>query len=176
MPDGRQIITTQDERWRRADPSESDFQLADSPFYWLARVAGRYQLEMDAVLKAVGMDVPRWRVLVILQESQPASISQICERAVVKMSTMTRIVQRLAAAGMVVARPYQADARVTEVFLTEAGNCAAQLVRTQAGHIYRKAFAEVSGEECEQLTVLLRQLFANLRTTDDHATHDLSVG
>lgn len=175
MPDVDATPTTQDERWRRADPSEADFQLADSPFYWLARVAGRYQLEMEDVLKAVGMDVPRWRVLVILQESQPASISQICERAVVKMSTMTRIVQRLAAAGLVVARPYHADARVTEVLLTEAGNSAAQLVRTQAGHIYRKAFAEMSGRECEQLTAILRQLFVNLRTTDEPATQDPSA-
>ena len=61
----------------RADPAGPNFKLADSPLYWLARVAGRYRLDMDMVLKPIGMDVPRWRVLAILTEHEPASVTEV---------------------------------------------------------------------------------------------------
>jgi hypothetical protein len=74
MTEGRRTA-----HWRRADPVDPDFKIASSPFYWLARVDGRYTLAMDAVLKRIGMDVPRWRILMLLTEHSPASVSELSE-------------------------------------------------------------------------------------------------
>lgn len=144
-----------------ADPAHPDFRLGASPLYWLARVAGRYRLDMDRVLKPIGMDVPRWRVLAILSEYEPASVTELCDHAVIRLSTMTRIVQRLADSGLVTTRPREADGRVTEVLLTEAGRHAAIGVHAQASRIFGMGFTDFSAEEVAQLNTMLQRLFAN---------------
>ena len=51
---------------RLGDPQAEDFLLQNSPFYLLAQVNGRYTLDMERSLKSVGMDLPRWRVLMVV--------------------------------------------------------------------------------------------------------------
>lgn len=145
----------------RADPAGPNFKLADSPLYWLARVAGRYRLDMDLVLKPIGMDVPRWRVLAILTEHEPASVSELCEHAVIRLSTMTRIVQRLADSGLVSTRPRDSDGRVTEVRLTDAGHEAAVSVHAQASRIFFHGFDGFTAAEVAALNGMLQRLFRN---------------
>lgn len=145
----------------RADPASVDFKLADSPLYWLARVAGRYRLDMDLVLKPIGMDVPRWRVLAILTEHEPASVTELCDHAVVRLSTMTRTVKRLADSGLVTTRSRASDARVTEVRLTNAGRDAAVSVHSQASRIFHHGFEGFSAAQVTTLNDMLKRLFKN---------------
>ena len=145
----------------RADPAGPNFKLADSPLYWLARVAGRYRLDMDMVLKPIGMDVPRWRVLAILTEHEPSSVTELCDHAVIRLSTMTRIVQRLADSGLVITRPRESDGRVTEVRLTDAGRDAAVSVHAQASRIFYHGFDGFSAAEAATLNGMLQRLFKN---------------
>lgn len=149
---------------RRADPVDELFALDNSPFYWISRVSGRYVLDMGAALRKVGMDVPRWRVLMILHETNPASISTIAERAVIKLSTVTRIVQRMQVEGLVTCSPRASDARVTEVSLTPAGAEAVEKVRSPASRIFHRAFDSLSDEEITVFIRLLHRLFDNLET------------
>jgi len=157
MTEGRRTAT-----WRRADPVDPDFEIAKSPFYWLARVDGRYTLKMDAVLKRVGMDVPRWRVLMLLTEHGPASISELAEHAIIRMSTMTKIVHRMKADGYVDTRVSAADGRVTEVLLLPKGRQSVKQVRAQAGRIFQQAFYNLSDSQLDGLNEVLRQIFQNL--------------
>ena len=149
---------------RQADPADPLFELEHSPFYWLSRVSGRYVLDMGAALRRVGMDVPRWRVLMILHEHDPASVSTIADLAVIKLSTMTRIVQRMQAEGLVSCNPRASDARVTEVRLTPAGSHAMEQVRDQASRIFRHAFHDVSDKEMVVFIGVLQRLFDNLES------------
>jgi DNA-binding MarR family transcriptional regulator len=149
---------------RQADPVDPSFELAHSPFFWLSRVSGRYVQDMGAVLRRIGMDVPRWRVLMILHEHDPASVSTIADLAVIKLSTVTRIVQRMQAEGLVTCAPRVSDARVTDVSLTEAGARAVEQVRSQASRIFHQAFDSVTSEEIAGFLGLMRRLFDNLET------------
>jgi DNA-binding MarR family transcriptional regulator len=149
---------------RRADPADPLFELEHSPFYWISRVSGRYVLDMGEALRRVRMDVPRWRVLMILHEHDPASVSTIADLAVIKLSTMTRIVQRMQAEGLVTCAPRASDARVTEVRLTPAGSEAVERVRGQASRIVRHALHDVSDKELTAFIAVLRRLFDNLES------------
>lgn len=150
------------ERWRRSDPADAAFRLETSPFYWLTRVSGRYLLEMERRLKAIGMDVPRWRVLMILAETEPASIGELAERSVIKLFTMTRIVQRMEVAGLVVTSPRATDARVTEARMTAAGRAALVRVRGEGSDVFAAAFTGIDGAEIDALIAMLRRVFDNL--------------
>jgi DNA-binding MarR family transcriptional regulator len=151
--------------WRKANPVDPAFKIVNSPFYWLARVDGRYALSMDAVLKKVGMDVPRWRVLMLLTEHSPASVSELAEHAIIRLSTMTKIILRMKAEDYVETRPSVADGRVTEVLLTEKGRQAVEQVRTQAGRIFQQAFHDLDDPMIKTLNEVLQHIFHNLENT-----------
>jgi DNA-binding MarR family transcriptional regulator len=160
MTEGRKTA-----QWRRADPVDPDFKIASSPFYWLARVDGRYTLAMDEVLKRIGMDVPRWRVLMLLTEHSPASVSYLSEHAVIRLSTMTKIILRMKTDEYVDSRPSAADGRVTEVLLMPKGQQTVKLVRAQAGRIFQQAFRDLSAAQLAGLNDVLQKIFHNLDNT-----------
>jgi len=145
-----------------ADPGYGKFLLDDSPFYLIARTSGRYAIDMQRILKSVGMDIPRWRALMVLREQDPSSVSEIAERTVIQLSTVTRVVQRLEKQGFVRLASRKTDGRKTDVSLTEDGRIAVQRVRECASRIYQLAFHDFSASEIETLNAFLRRAFANL--------------
>jgi DNA-binding MarR family transcriptional regulator len=146
----------------RGDPASAGFRLEDSPFFLMNRAASVYALAMERALRAVGTDIPRWRVLMLAYERGPISVGSIAEHAVIKLSTTTKVVQRLRDEGLLKLRRSKRDARVTEVTLTPAGHRAVGLVRTAASGIYRRAFHDASAAEIRTLNGLLARVHRNL--------------
>ena len=160
-PTAKRTRATRDAK-RLGDPAYERFILDDSPFYLIARTSGRYAIDMQRILKSVGMDIPRWRALMILREQNPSSVSEIAERAVIQLSTVTRVVQRLEKQGLVRLASRKTDGRKTDVTLTDKGHAAVERVRECASRIYRLAFHDFSAPEIQTLNALLRRAFANL--------------
>jgi len=147
---------------RRGDPGFADFRIADSPFYLLARTMGRYSIDMENALHAIDMDLPSWRALMIVAENNPSSVSEIADRAVMRLSTMTRVVQRLERSGLLKVKRRKGDARVTEVYINSKGVRAARQVRDIASRFYNLAFHDFDAMEIDRLNGLLRRVFGNL--------------
>ena len=147
---------------RRGDPAFEDFRIADSPFYLLARTTARYSIDMENALHAIDMDLPSWRTLMILSENNPSSVSEIAERAVMRLSTMTRVIQRLEKRGLLKVKRRKGDARVSEVFINAKGVNAARQVRQIASRFYNIAFHDFDTAQIEALNALLRRVFSNL--------------
>jgi DNA-binding MarR family transcriptional regulator len=146
----------------RGDPAFADFRLEHSPLYLLVRAAGRYSLDMGNALKTSGMDLLSWRALMTVNETSPSSVSEIAEQSVTRLSTMTRVVQRLERKKMVRLSRRPSDARVTEVRLTERGTQALESVRGIASQIYNQAVGQLTAAQIETLNALMRQIFVNL--------------
>ncbi len=106
---------------RTGDPGSESFDLERYPFYQVNRVLSRYNLIIERELRKIDVDIPTWRVLMILGERAPRSIGQIARAGVVNLSTMMRIVERMTNAGLVSRNPSATDARVIDVALTQAG-------------------------------------------------------
>ena len=147
---------------KKGDPASGAFRLEDSPFYWINRTSSRYVVEMERGLKAVSMDMPRWRLLMILHEKEPRSISEISEMAAIRLSTITRVAQRLASVGMVTLRRRAGDGRKTDAMLTAKGRRAVRKVRSVAGRVYALGTHELTNLELRQLIGLLRKVFDHL--------------
>ena len=147
---------------RRGDPAFADFRIADSPFYLLAQTTARYSIDMENALHAIDMDLPSWRALMILSERNPSSVSEIAERAVMRLSTMTRVIQRLEKRGLLKVKRRKGDARVTEVYINTKGVSTTQQVRDIASRFYNIAFHDFEAAEIDGLNDLLRSVFGNL--------------
>ena len=141
---------------------ELAFNMEEWPFYWLTRFSGRYQQQMELALKPIGLDIPQWRVLMALRDRERLSVSEIADHAITKLPTMTKIVRRMEADGLINCAPRATDQRVTEVSLTESGLQASDRAWAAANHIYARAFENVSPKEIATLNRLLRTITRNI--------------
>jgi MarR family transcriptional regulator, organic hydroperoxide resistance regulator len=148
---------------RRGDPAAAGFRLEDSPFFLMNRAVATYALAMERALRAVGADIPRWRVLMLAHEYGPVSVGRIAEGAVMKLPTATKVVQRLNREGLVRIRRALHDARVTEVELTAAGHKAVQVIRQVASRMYRSAFGDFGASDIQALNTALNRVHRNLQ-------------
>jgi len=143
-------------------PSSEDFRYEEFPFYWLARVQGIYLQKLEMALKKIGTDIPTWRVLFILKEHGKCSISEISTHAIVKLSTITRIVYRMKAEGLVETSTHAEDGRVTEVTATQAGQDLIQRIQQVTGKLAAKGFRGLTESQLSKLNGTLELLFNNL--------------
>jgi DNA-binding MarR family transcriptional regulator len=95
--------------------------LDSSVGYELKRVQHFLRLEMDAVLKELGVTTPQYAALSVLAEEPGLSNAALARRSFVTPQTMNQILVRLEAAGLVGRRPHPEHGRVLQAFLTEGG-------------------------------------------------------
>jgi len=142
-------------------PDSEEFNYEEFPFYWLARVHAIYMLEMEKVLKRLGTDVPTRRVLLTLKLHGTASVSELATHAVNKMSTITRIVQRMRDEGLVETSTNPDDARITDVSMTRKGEELAALIEQVTQKIVIKGYQGLSGAQLENFMKTLQVIFHN---------------
>lgn len=132
------------------------------PFYWISRVNASYVHALERRLRPIGIDVPRWRVLISLYEESYLSVSEISEFSGLKLNTTTKIVQRLIADGMVTTRVRPTDGRVTDVCLTPKGDETRAAALEEARRIRDEAFGNVGADEIAALNAVLERVFVDL--------------
>ncbi|MBA3895948.1 MAG: winged helix-turn-helix transcriptional regulator [Sphingomonadaceae bacterium] len=144
------------------NPGSGAFRVDRYPFYLLNRALGHYNVVISARLRGIAIDIPTWRVLMVLGERSPRSIGQIAEASVIKLSTMMRILERMADAGLVTSAPSTLDARVTEVFLSNAGRGKVVEARAATAPVYAAAIGGFSAVDFDRMIMLLGRLHDNL--------------
>ncbi len=159
-----------------AAPAEAPFKTSDYPFYWIVHTANRYLQALEPMLKEVGLDIPRWRVLMVLYEQSPAAVSEIAARSIIKLTTMTKIIQRMERDGLVTTRPRPTDNRATEVSMTPKGDAARHYARKEVDRIYEMTLATLPESEVGMLNASLAKVFANFdRVGDARIQPDVSA-
>ena len=144
------------------NPGSESFHVDRYPFYQLNRVVSRYNVVIEAELRRIEIDIPTWRVLMILGENSPQPIGQIARLAVINISTMMRIVERMDKAGLIKSAPSASDGRITELALTAAGRTKLAAARKVTAPIYQQLIRGFSANDFSQLLELLSRLYANL--------------
>lgn len=108
---------------------------------------------MDRHLKQVGIDMARWRVLNLVNMQPAAPLSRLAELAVMRLPTMTKLVYRMEAEGLVTTSSSTTDARVTVVNLSALGKTRLEDVRHTVARVFEHAF---DGIEDVQILELMR--------------------
>jgi DNA-binding MarR family transcriptional regulator len=130
--------------------------------YLLGRASAQASAQFHAVVKGRGLSVLEWRVLGQLSGG-PCTVSTLAERALSQQPTLTKVVDRMAAEGLVARLEDAADRRRVYVRLTDKGRqLAAELVPLAREH-EAKVLAGYSPREAAALKRALKTLIARTR-------------
>ncbi|CAB1213206.1 MarR family winged helix-turn-helix transcriptional regulator [Acinetobacter bouvetii] len=143
-------------------PSGEDFKLEDFPYYWITQVHAQQVQNVDHALKKYGLDNSRRRILVALQSKPHASVSDLSDMVVSKMSTTTKIVYRLKDEGLVDTYSCEDDARITRVVLTEKGKQMTQKINDLTNVVLEQSFEGLTPLQIEKMMESLKHIFKNL--------------
>lgn len=135
--------------------------LDDLPLYNLNRTSATYIDAMSSGLKTVEMDQTQWRVLAILGDNDNSRVSDIARRGVIKISTLTRMLERMERDKLLKRRPKKEDKRIVQVKLTAKGRKALQTAIKINEKVYERAFEGIDQEDIDLLTKLLKQMRKN---------------
>jgi DNA-binding MarR family transcriptional regulator len=97
------------------------FAIEEHLFFWFTQVTARRDRQLAAALRPHALRVPEWRVLGALYSRRRLPMSTLADLAAVDPTTLSRTVERLVRAGLMVRLSDTTDLRVTRMALTAAG-------------------------------------------------------
>ena len=149
-------------RYSKFLPSIEDFSLDNFPFYWVTQVHAQHVQNVDHALKKYGLDNSRRRILMALKTKSHASVSDLSEMIISKMSTTTKIIYRLKDEGLVNTYCCEDDARITRVLLTEKGEQMTLKINDLTQVVLEQSFDGLTPLQVEKMMDSLKHIFRNL--------------
>lgn len=148
-----------------------DYTLADlSPA--LTQAARSMRTVMTRSLTASGLYAGQDGVILALAASDGLPAGTLAQKLGVKAPTMTRTIGRMEAQGFVERRPDADDARLTKVYLTEAGRNSVSEIESSAASCDELATRGFSEKDIRSLVRLLKTIEHNLQATDGDEDDD----
>ena len=137
---------------------------ADKPelFTQLASTARCSRTLLSRQLLSCGLYAGQDAVILALDDNDGLPLSAIAEQLGVRAPTMTKTINRLAAQGFVEKRESSSDARLSQVYLTDAGRDAVSAVRKAIRRSRKQAVDKMSDKEVKVLNKLLRKVERNI--------------
>lgn len=142
-----------------------DNSINESVGYVVAQLCKAHRYSIDSALRALpGYDLRVGQEMLLLQlwDTDGLSQSQLVGRLCVEPPTVTKMLQRVEAEGLVERRPDREDARVSRVYLTAKGRALEGQVATVWHEVETRATAGMTETERALLRRLLLQMRANL--------------
>ncbi|MPY72361.1 MAG: MarR family transcriptional regulator [Alphaproteobacteria bacterium] len=126
--------------------------------YLVNRVGQRLVAGFTPALRAQGMDVQMWRVMIVLHAEGPQSAGALSRLTSINLSTLSRLVARMEEKRLVARRRDGADARSVVVAPTEEGRRRTEALLPAAAAL--EAAADFTEAELATLKSLLAKLYA----------------
>jgi DNA-binding MarR family transcriptional regulator len=133
--------------------------------YTLAKVCRAHRGNVGELLAEVGLHVGQEMVLIELWEQDGLRGGELAEKLGVEPPTVTKMLRRLEACGLVERRQDSEDARSFRVYLTDEGRSLEGSVTRCWEEVEEEAFAGMSVGERRNLRRLLAKVRANLDPT-----------
>ena len=142
--------------------------------YLVNRLGQRFVMELSPALTSQGVGVQDWRVLIVLYQRGEQAVGSLSKLTSINMSTLSRLISRMADRGLVERCRGYDDARSVTVKLTETGTALTEKILPSATSIEDNATQEFTEAELATLRQLLVKLYSGTVTSRDVADDRLS--
>lgn len=130
------------------------------PLYAASRLVTKlYQ----PLLKELDITYPQYLVLLVLWEKERQTVSQLSEQLFLESNTLTPMLKRLEAKGIVTRKRKTNDERVVEVSITAKGEVLKSKAECIPEQLWMKLNPEGNGEKARKFKKMLEELIQQLR-------------
>jgi DNA-binding MarR family transcriptional regulator len=143
-------------------------ELDSHVFYLFTQIIGRRNLALVEKLAPLGITVPQWRILAVLQERAHCTMSELADVTTIDRTTLTRTLDRMVETGLVARRADARDRRSVRLSLTVAGKDAFRRVLPLVLEQNERALNGFSAAERAQFRAQLHRMVRNLDPDYDH--------
>jgi DNA-binding MarR family transcriptional regulator len=137
--------------------------------YLLAAASAAVSAEFHEQVRARGLRVPEWRVLACLNDRDGQMVTQLAALALMEQSRLTRIIDQMAAKGLVRRRSDAADRRRVRVYLTPEGRQLAEELVVAAKTHEAGILDQLGADEARMLKDVLKRIHSLHRPGDEPA-------
>ncbi|MBV8612592.1 MAG: winged helix-turn-helix transcriptional regulator [Acetobacteraceae bacterium] len=138
------------------------FELGQYLPYLVNRAGVRLAVHFARDLKRHGIVLQEWRVLAALAAHGPQRLSDLAALTSIDLSTLSRLVGRMARVKLVERGRMNGDRREVQVKLTAKGSKTTRAIIPMARRYERTALGGFSDDETRLLKLLLVRLYSNL--------------
>ena len=142
--------------------------------YLVNRLGQRFVSELSPALATQGVGVQDWRVLIVLYQRGEQAVGSLSKLTSINMSTLSRLISRMADRGLVERCRGYDDARSVTIKLTETGTALTKKILPSATSIEDNATQEFTEAELATLRQLLVKLYSGTVTSRDVADDRLA--
>ena len=130
--------------------------------YQLIQVMKEHRQRAEEALSQLGLHVSQELVLFVLWREDGLSQSELAARLRVELPTLTKAVQRMERAGLLIRQADEKDTRVSRVYLTEKGRALYTPALTIWHDLETRMLHGMTEIELALLRRLLQQMVSNL--------------
>lgn len=144
------------------EPAPDAFFVEGYLSYLMARAQHLISAEFNARLAAAGVPLPVWRLLATVYGSDGLRVGELARAMLYKQPTVSKLIDRLEADGLVERRAVGKDRRTVLVVLTPSGRSLVAGLIAEARIHQDEVLGAFTKAETESMFRMLRQLIARL--------------
>lgn len=143
------------------------YSLSDSLPYLLNRLGARLGNLFGERIAPLGLTVPMYRVLATLLERSDLKLNELSAVTTIELSTMSRLIGKMAADGLVTRSRAPDDDRAVHINLTRDGRKVAEQARELAEHYDIVAASVLRPAELKELKRILVRMYDALDVLEE---------
>jgi DNA-binding MarR family transcriptional regulator len=133
-------------------------RMKDQLAYMIASLNRQLESELEDRLRPGGVPIEQYRILDVLDASEPAAMGEIAQQSLIEAPTLTKIVDRMVAEGLVYRAPDPNDRRRVLILTTPAGKALFKRLRGVSTAQEQRIVDLLEGEKAAALRSLLKEL------------------
>jgi DNA-binding MarR family transcriptional regulator len=143
--------------------------LQGAALFWIHRVDQAVRQRILSRFRARGhvLSAPQWEILSLLWQRDGMTQTMLAEASGTDKASITRIVDRMVAEGLIDRRPDPDDRRAFRIHLREPGRQLHRELLPIVGDVIQRAFEGIDPQEQAALKATLEQVFKNMSIETD---------
>ncbi len=133
-------------------------RMKDQLAYMIASLNRQLEAELEDRLRPGGVPIEQYRILEVLDASEPAAMGEIAQQSLIEAPTLTKIVDRMVAEGLVYRAPDPNDRRRVLILTAPAGKTLFKRLRGVSTAQEQRIVDLLEGDKAAALRSLLKEL------------------
>lgn len=133
-------------------------RMKDQLAYMIASLNRQLEAELEDRLRPGGVPIEQYRILEVLDASEPAAMGEIAQQSLIEAPTLTKIIDKMVAEGLVYRAPDANDRRRVLILTAPAGKALFKRLRGVSTAQEQRIVDLLEGDKAAALRSLLKEL------------------